>query len=682
MFTVESHVSLRGLIILTRVLTEARNVIQTHISRPTKSSRNILRAFKVSNAEKEMEDISALEGKISAALERFHVRAHINYLPGVHLYYFQIESQIRLELVTQHVTEMINVQMTRLAAIQESLSRDAEMGQSLLKYKRNSHSNTFTARLDKINYIASARYDSDELQNQVMTCLEGTRIALLADLDAWTTSPNSAPFFWLNGLAGTGKSTVARTFCERLSKRKDASVLFASFFVSRHSTDRRKALNILHTLVYQLALQDDAIRMCVTQLLAQEPDLLSRSLSQQAIKLLGDSLARTEGLGTIVLVLDALDECEIDSHGREGGQLLLLLARSCSVAKRSVKLLVTSRLEPTIRDMFDEIQASTSKPEVVQLHDLDRAVVREDIHRYLIHSFHDIARRVKITDWPSKTQVNLLLDNADVLFIYAATVVRYIGHRQFDPRKRLEQVLMPPGNSTKSAYRQLDGLYQDVLANAITGAALEVEDEPEITRRLQAMLGTVVLVLQRLSPTSISGLLNWSVLEVELTLARLAAVFIIHGDEPVRIFHPSFADFLLDSKRCTDVRLQVNGRTHHTILARHCLSVMSTLLRKDILDTGLDPLLTNRELNDLDALVKRHIPSHLQYAACSWMNHLLESSLDEDLLKALEMFCRSHLFHWLECISYLGKTDLVVSKLPIVTKLLPVSAFQALQVQC
>jgi hypothetical protein len=577
---------------------------------------------------------------------------------------------------------MINVQMTRLAAIQESLSRDAEMGQSLLKYKRSSHSNTFTARLDKISYIASARYDSDELQNQVMTCLEGTRIALLADLDAWTTSPNSAPFFWLNGLAGTGKSTVARTFCERLSKRKDASVLFASFFVSRHSTDRRKALNILHTLVYQLALQDDAIRMCVTQLLAQEPDLLSRSLSQQAIKLLGDSLARTEGLGAIVLVLDALDECEIDSHGREGGQLLLLLARSCSGAKRSVKLLVTSRLEPTIRDMFDEIQASTSKPEVVQLHDLDRAVVREDIHRYLIHSFHDIARRVKITDWPSKTQVNLLLDNADVLFIYAATVVRYIGHRQFDPRKRLEQVLMPPGNSTKSAYRQLDGLYQDVLANAITGAALEVEDEPEITRRLQAMLGTVVLVLQRLSPTSISGLLNWSVLEVELTLARLAAVFIIRGDEPVRIFHPSFADFLLDSKRCIDVRLQVNGRTHHTILARHCLSVMSTLLRKDILDTGLDPLLTNRELNDLDALVKRHIPSHLQYAACSWMNHLLESSLDEDLLKALEMFCRSHLFHWLECISYLGKTDLVVSKLPIITKLLPVSAFQALQVQC
>jgi hypothetical protein len=343
---------------------------------------------------------------------------------------------------------------------------------------------------------------------------------------------------------------------------------------------------------------------------------------------------------------------------------------------------VTSRLEPTIRDMFDEIQASTSKPEVVQLHDLDRAVVREDIHRYLIHSFHDIARRVKITDWPSKAQVNLLLDNADVLFIYAATVVRYIGHRQFDPRKRLEQVLMPPGNCTQSAYRQLDGLYQDVLANAVTGAALEVEDEPEIARRLQAMLGTVVLVLQRLSPTSISGLLNWSVLEVELTLARLAAVFIIHGDEPVRIFHPSFADFLLDSKRCIDVRLQVNGRTHHTILARHCLSVMSTLLCKDILDTGLDPLLTNRELNDLDALVQRHIPSHLQYAACFWMNHLLESSLDEDLLKALEMFCRSHLFHWLECISYLGKTDLVVSKLPIVTKLLPVSAFQALQVQC
>jgi hypothetical protein len=562
---------------------------------------------------------------------------------------------------------MLNEQKTRLAAIQETLSRDAEMGENLLEHKDDVHSDTHAARLEKITHISSARYDSDELQDQVMPCLEGTRMTLLADLDAWATSSDGAPFFWLNGLAGTGKSTVACTFCQRISQWKDTPMVLASFFVSRHSTDRRKAVNILHTLVYQLALQDPAIRSSVSQALAEEPDLITRSLSQQVAKLFGNSICATERSHPIILVLDALDECEADSQGREGGQLLTLLARSCSESKRSVKLLVTSRLEPTIREMFDEIQASTSRSEVVQLHDIDRVVVREDIHRYLVHSFNEIAHRVKAANWPSEVQVNALLDNADVLFIYAATVVRYIGHRQFDPRKRLEQVLMRTGKSAQSAYRQLDGLYESVLTNAISGAALDADDEPEIAERLQMMLGTVVLVLQRLSPSTIAGLLNWSAHETELALARLTAVFIIHEDEPVRIFHPSFPDFLLDSSRCTDPRLHVGAHTYHAILARQCLSAMNSLLHKDVLETGLNPLIRNWHLDGVNARIERFMPSHLQYAVCYWMNHVVESALDiEGLHQALETFCKTHLLHWLECLSYLQKLDVAVSGLPTV----------------
>jgi hypothetical protein len=322
--------------------------------------------------------------------------------------------------------------------------------------------------------------------------------------------------------------------------------------------------------------------------------------------------------------------------------------------------------------MFDEIQALASRPQVIQLHDIDRTVVRGDIQQYLVHSFRNIARQAKVSDWPSNAQVDLILDNADVLFIYAATVVRYIGHRQFDPQERLDHVLAQTSKSSQSAYRQLDGLYQGVLANAIMGAAIDIEDEPEMAQRLETMLGTVVLLLQRLPPSSIAGLLGWSVRKTEIVLARLTAVFIVHEDEPVRIFHPSFPDFLLDGTRCTDPRFQVDARTHHTILARCSLAVMNSLLHKDILNTGLDPLTNNDQIHDLDAHLQRFVPSHLQYAVCFWISHLLQGTLDGDLHSVLETFCHAHLLHWLECLSYLGKIDLALSDLAAATDYLQV----------
>jgi hypothetical protein len=494
---------------------------------------------------------------------------------------------------------------------------------------------------------------------------------LLAELDAWASSNDGAPFFWLNGLAGTGKSTVARTFCERTHGRKDGSLHIASFFASRYSAERRKAMNILHTFVYQLALLDEDIRSSATRALAEEPDLLSRSLDQQVKKLLDDGIKHLKSSRSFVLVLDALDECEVDSLGREGGQLLLLLARSVNASGGSVKLLVTSRLEPTIRDMFNEIQKRSSQSQVLQLHDIDRAVVRNDIRQYLMHSLYDLAQRIKTTDWPSDAQVDTLLDNADVLFVYAATVIRYISHRRFDPRKRLEQVLARTGNSSKSAYRQLDILYQGVLENAMAGAD-DGEDEPEILEQLRTMLATVVLLAQPLSPSSIASLLDWSLHETEITLAHLSAVLIVHGDEPVLIFHPSFPDFLLDKSRCTDPRLHFDSPRHHSILACRSLVIMSSLLHKDMLGTGLNSLDKNANMLDLDGLVAKGISTHLRYAVLFWMFHIVNSLVEDNLLKSLDLFCHGHLLHWLECLSYLNEIDIALSGLVTVTEFLEV----------
>ena len=42
--------------------------------------------------------------------------------------------------------------------------------------------------------------------------MKGTRVAILEDLLAWAIDPDSPRIFWLDGMAGTGKSTIALSF--------------------------------------------------------------------------------------------------------------------------------------------------------------------------------------------------------------------------------------------------------------------------------------------------------------------------------------------------------------------------------------------------------------------------------------------------------------------------------------
>ena len=60
-------------------------------------------------------------------------------------------------------------------------------------------------------------------------CLKGMRKGVLREIKCWLTSKQDQHVFWLNGLAGTGKSTIAQTFTE--TAFADGK-LGASFFCS------------------------------------------------------------------------------------------------------------------------------------------------------------------------------------------------------------------------------------------------------------------------------------------------------------------------------------------------------------------------------------------------------------------------------------------------------------------
>ena len=81
-------------------------------------------------------------------------------------------------------------------------------------------------------------------------CLKGTWKDILDDIELWSKDLNMAPVYWLNGLVGTGKSTIAQTIAERVFAD---GRLGASFFCSRNFKDRRNLQFIFPTVAFQLA---------------------------------------------------------------------------------------------------------------------------------------------------------------------------------------------------------------------------------------------------------------------------------------------------------------------------------------------------------------------------------------------------------------------------------------------
>lgn len=163
------------------------------------------------------------------------------------------------------------------------------------------------ADLGKLEGAIDAVFESFSDRDEV-ECLPGTRTVLLRELTEWALSQSSKSIFWLQGMAGTGKSTISRTVAR---SAKDRNHLGASFFFKRGEADRGNAKKFFPTLTRQLIPWKP-----VKSWRAKGTDIASKSLRQQFEKLLLQPLLdlgqRDQRPRNTVIVIDALDECEHD----------------------------------------------------------------------------------------------------------------------------------------------------------------------------------------------------------------------------------------------------------------------------------------------------------------------------------------------------------------------------------
>ncbi|RMJ08363.1 hypothetical protein CDV36_012018 [Fusarium kuroshium] len=215
---------------------------------------------------------------------------------------------------------------------------------------------------------AGAAFDHFDNQADV-ACHPNTRVELLKTIYEWTHEPQSPRVFWLQGLAGTGKSTISHTVARELK----GDALGASFFFKRGDGDRDNARHLFTTIAYQLARKLPLLCKHICDAIENEPRMVEGYLSVQFQGLILGPLKKLQDEGftrTLLVVIDALDECEQETH-REA--IIDLLTKS---QLRNLKVFITSRPEFDIRNRFS--YANGTYRDLV-LHRVDEHVVEHDI---------------------------------------------------------------------------------------------------------------------------------------------------------------------------------------------------------------------------------------------------------------------------------------------------------------
>ena len=479
-------------------------------------------------------------------------------------------------------------------------------------------------------------------------CLRGTRENVLNEIESWVEDFKKSPVFWLNGLAGTGKSTIAQTVAERVFAD---GLLGASFFCSRDFEDRSDLRSIFPTLAFQLAHKYPDFRSHLVPLLRSNPDVVDESLYGQMERLIVEPL-QSAGISTVILI-DALDECK---DGEPSSAILSVLGRIVERISR-VKFFITGRPEPRIKTGF-RLPLLVDATNIFVLHDVHPPLINDDIRLFLKHELSELGRRHLLDGWPTENSINLLCQRAAGLFVYAAATVKYLGKKLYLPDKQLETIINFPDCTAYEGKTSLDPLYLWILGESFC------VDDPVIYSKIRTIIGAVVLLVNPLPPSGIAELMGLETRDVLLFLTELQSLLVLDEDpaQPVKPFHKSFPDFITDPSRCADTRFYISPEHLHFELVTNCLRVMNDRLEQDLL--SLPSYALNSEVEDLETRVNDRTDAALRYACQSWYKHLPKTEGDvTDIVSRLRVFLEEKFLAWLEVVSALGATRGAVNAL-------------------
>ncbi|SPO07206.1 uncharacterized protein DNG_09900 [Cephalotrichum gorgonifer] len=516
-----------------------------------------------------------------------------------------------------------------------------------------------------LKFSGGAAFDSLEVGKEGM-CLPGTQRNVLSEIQTWVGSPDARPMLWLSGMAGTGKTSIARTVAESLNKRDswaDNTYLGATFFIKLGHESRSKIGMLLPTIAKFLAERNPQLGHHISNAMEGNASIGEKRPQEQMKTLILEPLSKFNGTLPwpiqLVIVIDALDECD-DPNGAQ--EVLRHFQSLWGMSRVIIRVIVTSRPEPHIGRELRKHERFIHHLTLGKVpHTLASNLPPDDITIFVKHELAQIISDFDLgPDWISDHQVEELIRKADGLFIYAATICRFLGDSTISDHLRDKRLLkVIEGKSGKNSPEDnLAEIYLKVL-DFSTNDLADVEEKDQVCGTYRKILGAVAFVFEQVSVTTLGSLIN--VPKITKELVQLHAIVDVPENEndvsPIGFFHLSFRDYLTSEARATP-DFRVNERETHKLLFRNCLNIMERDLHQDMCNLRLPGSL----VSDIqESQLEQHVPQHLRYSCLHWVGHLSKLDRAHQMMLGLQdggaihNFLLDKLLYWIETLSLAGE---------------------------
>ena len=450
-------------------------------------------------------------------------------------------------------------------------------------------------------------------------------------LQSWQNSQDTR-LLWIKGDPGKGKTMLMIGLVDMLTDDLKSSSAISYFFCQNTVPYLNNAVSVLRGLIWKLLWNHRTLRKyipdeyrCKSKDSGNDrgKEILEGSSAFPILVTMLSAMLRDSSLETVYLLVDALDECDSDSH-----RLIEWIAKDASAPLSKAKWLLSSRHTTKMEETFRQ-EGQRQKLDL----NSNEAHISAAVNLFIEHKVVNLATKKEYNCGLREKVEIQLKEKAESTFLWVALVCRML---EDIPRRRTMAELekFPPG---------LQPLYKRMMQ--------QIEDQKDEDRELcKQILRAIAIAYRPLTLKELHPIAELSEVPMDdiHQLVELCGSFLILRKEVVYFVHQSAKEYLNKSDKifpqgCTKEQSAIVSRS---------LQCMSDTLGRDMYDL--------RNPSCLIEQVECPVPdplARIRYACVYWVDHLceihdnLQSRVDLCDNGMIDVFLKRHFLHWLEALS-------------------------------